>query len=143
MCKYYIVISDTLVYSFLDMLFLLLAVVLSEFHEKPRRNVDWVTEKSTFIFSDWAPSVLYRFLLLSSSTLSCIRSDVLVVWPLYRYIAMGVIWMMIVWLIGCKYENLLQFNNGWGFYERDIVLGFVLASLVLVMTLHSLKGATL
>ena len=51
--------------------------------------------------------------------------------------------MMIVWLIGCKYENLLQFNIDWGFYERDIVLGFVLASLVLVMTLHSLKGATL
>ena len=46
LCKYYIVISDTLVYSFLDALFLLLAVILSEVHEKPRRK-DWVTEKST------------------------------------------------------------------------------------------------
>ena len=46
LCKYYIVISDTLVGSFLDMLFLLLAVILSELHEKPRRK-DWVTEKST------------------------------------------------------------------------------------------------
>ena len=47
LCKYYIVISDTLVRSFLDGLFLLLAVILSELHEKPRRNKDWVTEKST------------------------------------------------------------------------------------------------
>ena len=38
LCKYYIVISDTLVGSFLDMLFLLLAVILSELHEKPRRK---------------------------------------------------------------------------------------------------------
>ena len=32
--------------SFLDVLFLLVAVILSELHEKPRRK-DWVTEKST------------------------------------------------------------------------------------------------
>ena len=44
--KYCIVISDTLVGSFLDVHFLLLAVILSELHEKPRRK-DWVTEKST------------------------------------------------------------------------------------------------
>ena len=46
LCKCYIVISDTLVGSFLDVLFLLLAVILSERHEKPTRK-DWVTEKST------------------------------------------------------------------------------------------------
>ena len=46
LCKYFIVISDTLTGSFLDVLFLLLAVILSELHEKPRRNKDWVTEKS-------------------------------------------------------------------------------------------------
>ena len=44
LCKYYIVISDTLVGSFLDVLFLLLAVILSEFHEKPIQNKDEVTE---------------------------------------------------------------------------------------------------
>ena len=38
LCKYYIVISNTLGGSFLDMLFLLLAVILSELHEKPRRK---------------------------------------------------------------------------------------------------------
>ena len=36
--KYYIVISDTLVGSFLDVFFLLLAVVLSERFERPRRK---------------------------------------------------------------------------------------------------------
>ena len=43
--KYYIVISDTLVGSFLDVLFWLLAVILSELHERPRRK-DWVSEKN-------------------------------------------------------------------------------------------------
>ena len=47
LCKYYIVISDTLEGSFLDVLFLLLAVILSGLLEKPRTNKDWVTEKST------------------------------------------------------------------------------------------------
>ena len=75
LCKCYIVISDTLVGFFLDVLFLLLAVILSELYEKPRRNKDWVTEKSTkknlcerHHFFDCTPSFLYRFLLLSSST---------------------------------------------------------------------------
>ena len=38
LCKYYIVISDKLVGSFLDMLFLLLAVILSELHEKTKKK---------------------------------------------------------------------------------------------------------
>ena len=46
-CKYFIVILGTLRVSFLDVLFLLLAVILSELYEKPRRNKDSVTEKST------------------------------------------------------------------------------------------------
>ena len=40
LCKYYIVISDALVDFFLDVLFLVLAVILSELYEKPRRNID-------------------------------------------------------------------------------------------------------
>ena len=44
--KYYVVISDTQVGSFLDVLFLLLVVILSKLYEEPRRK-DWVTEKST------------------------------------------------------------------------------------------------
>ena len=47
LCKHYIVTSDTLVGSFLDVLFLLLAVILSGPPEKPRRNKDRVTETST------------------------------------------------------------------------------------------------
>ena len=46
--KYNIVVSDTLVGSFLDVLFLLFAVILSGFHEKPSRNRDWITEKNTY-----------------------------------------------------------------------------------------------
>ena len=42
LCKYNIVVSDTLVGSFLDVLFLLFAVILSGFHEKPSRNRDWI-----------------------------------------------------------------------------------------------------
>ena len=38
LCKYYVIISDTMLGSYLDVLFLLLAVVLSKFHEKPRRK---------------------------------------------------------------------------------------------------------
>ena len=47
LCEHYIVTSYTLAGSFLDVLFLLLAVILSGLHEKPRRNKDWVTEKGT------------------------------------------------------------------------------------------------
>ena len=73
--KYYIVISDALVDFVLDVLFLLLAVILSELYGKPRRNKDRVTEKSTkknlcegHHFFDCTPSFLCHFLLLSSST---------------------------------------------------------------------------
>ena len=47
LCNYYIVISDTLVGSFLDVLFLLFVVILTGRHEKPRSNKDRVTEKTT------------------------------------------------------------------------------------------------
>ena len=43
---FYKVISDTLVESFLDVISLLFAVILSELHEKPRMK-DLVTEKNT------------------------------------------------------------------------------------------------
>ena len=46
LCKYCTVISETLVGSFLDVHFLLFAVILSELHEKPRRK-NRVTEKHT------------------------------------------------------------------------------------------------
>ena len=47
LCKHYIATSDTLVGFFLDVLFLLVAVILSGLHEKPRSNKDWVTEKGS------------------------------------------------------------------------------------------------
>ena len=75
LCKHYIVTSDTLAGSFLDVLFLLLAVILSGLHEKPRRNKDWVTEKGTqknlwegYHFFDCRLFFLCHSLLLSSFT---------------------------------------------------------------------------
>ena len=68
LCKYYIIISDTLVGFFLDVLFLLLAVILSKLYEEPRRNKDWVTEISTkqnlceiYHFFDCTRSLLCHF----------------------------------------------------------------------------------
>ena len=87
LCKYSIVISDTLVGSFLDVHFLLLAVILSEPHQKPRRK-DWVTEKVhrricvTDITFLTAYSPFYVFLLLSLSTPSPFLSNTLAKWPL-------------------------------------------------------------
>ena len=81
--KYYIVTLNTVVGSFLGVLFLLLAVILLELHEKPRRK-DLVTTKSTLKnlceghhFFDCTPFFLCHFLLLCSSTPSPFQSDVI------------------------------------------------------------------
>ena len=78
-CKFYIVTSDTLGRdSFLDVFFLLRAVILSELHEKPRSNKDSVAE----ITFDCTPSFLLCHLLPSSFTPSPFPKDVLAEWPL-------------------------------------------------------------
>ena len=66
--KYYSDISHALVGSFLNMLFLLLALILTELHEKLRKNKDWVTEKISkknlcegHHFFDYTPSFLCHF----------------------------------------------------------------------------------
>ena len=102
MCKYYIVISDILVGSFLDVLFLLLTVILSELHVKPRRN-DWVSEK------------MYRKI--------CVRgiNFFTAITPFYSpsqvmYLLNGQYgWCSVIisWVNGRKYENLLQFYFSW------------------------------
>ena len=66
LCKYFIIISDILVGTFLYVLFLLLAVILSGLLEKPRRNKDWVTEKST-LKNVWRTSLFWLHVLLSMS----------------------------------------------------------------------------
>ena len=62
--KYCIVISDAMVYSLLDALFLLLSVILSELHEEPRRK-DWVTEKKYIEEFVWGISLFWLLALLS------------------------------------------------------------------------------
>ena len=61
---------------FIGRAILLLSVILSDLYEKPRRNKDCITEKSTkknlwerYHFFDCTPSLLCHFLLLSSSAL--------------------------------------------------------------------------
>ena len=72
----------------LDVFFLLLTVILSEFHEKLRKK-NSVTEKSTWKnlceghhFFGCAPTFLCYFLSLFSSTPSPYPSDILVEWTL-------------------------------------------------------------
>ena len=64
----------------------------------------------------WLHALLsMSFLLLSLSTPFPFSSDVLAEWPLQRYIIL--LWLVfcviISWVNGRKYENLLQFNTNW------------------------------
>ena len=103
-CKYFLVISDTQVDSFLDVLFLLLAVILPELHEKPRGK-DWITEKSTwknlckeYHFFDCTPFIrclCFLRLLLPPSQLSTFGMVPIKIYSI------------------ALYENLLQFNTSW------------------------------
>ena len=139
MCKYYVVISDIMVGFFLDVFFLLLAVILSELYGKLRRNKYWVTGKSAqkslceghHLF-DGTLSFLCHILLLSSST------------PLPKW--------RICWMVPIKIQNIatggilcdvenneirLQFDISWLASVRTwYYLRLFLASVVLAMILH-------
>ena len=85
LCKYDIVISDTLVDFFLE-LALFVAMILSQLYEKPRRNKDWVAEESTWKnlreghhFFDCTPYFLCHFFCLLR--LLPFPSDALIEWP--------------------------------------------------------------
>ena len=134
MCKYYIVISNTLVGAFLDGLFLLLAVILSELHDKPRRK-DWVRDIT--LLTARFPS--YVFFLLSSSTPSPFPSDALAEWQLQRYIYIYIYILlrvvccaMISWVNGRKYEtiNIVSFV-----YYNLILYAFFISNAFCQLTL--------
>ena len=70
-----LVIADTLVGSFLDVLFLLLAVILSEFHEKPKKET-WEGKKKKIELQKryieefvWGTSLFWLYALLSMTFL--------------------------------------------------------------------------
>ena len=65
--KYYIVIGDTLAGFFLDVLFLLLAGILSELYEKLTKNKDWITKKKYREEFVWVTSLLWLHAHLSMS----------------------------------------------------------------------------
>ena len=111
MCKYYIVISGALVGSSLDVLFLLLAIVLSEEHyEKPRNNNDRVTEKihSHFVTAHHPFSIFFccfLHLLPPPSQVMYLLND-----P-YIDTLLGIVFCVMTSRVeGWKYENILQFN---------------------------------
>ena len=98
LCKYYIVTSDVLVASSLDVLFLFLTVILSELHEKPRRK-DWATEiraeknghpfeGGTSLF--WLDALLFMSIYIdSSSTPSSLSSDEVAEWTVWIYLVLA------------------------------------------------------
>ena len=113
MCKYYIVISDTLVGCFLDVLFLLLAVMLSELHVKLRRK-DWVSKK---IYREICVkginflTALTPFYVILCCFLCLLPSPSQVTFLLNG--THGWCSVMISWVNGRKYENLLPFYFSW------------------------------
>ena len=88
--KYYTVISDTLVGSFLDVLFLLLAIISSGTHgnqggikiESQKKVHRRICVRGITFLTARPPSFLCHFVLVSSSTLCPLLSDVLDEWPL-------------------------------------------------------------
>ena len=112
MCKYYIVISDTLEGTFLDV-FLLPAVILSELHVKPRRK-DWVSEKiygKTGVRGINFLTAFTPFYVILCCFLCLLPSPSQVTYLLNG--PYGWCSVMISWVNGRKYENLLQFYFSW------------------------------
>ena len=84
LCKYYIVISDKLVGSFLDVLFLLLAVILWGRHEKTRTKKDWVTGNVPGKFV-WGTSIFWLHALLYMSLWSLCVAFLVYSLPLLKW----------------------------------------------------------
>ena len=111
MCKYYIVISDTLVGSFLDVLFLLLAVILSELHVKPIRKVSEEIYRNICVRGINFLTALTPFYVIRCCFLCLLLSPSQVTYLLNG--PYGWCSVMISWVNGRKYENLLQFYFSW------------------------------
>ena len=111
MCKYYIVIYDTLVGSFLNVLFLLLAVILSELHVKPRRKVSEEIYRNICVRGINFLTALTPFYVIRCCFLCLLLSPSQVTYLLNG--PYGWCSVMISWVNGRKYENLLQFYFSW------------------------------
>ena len=118
MCKYYIVIWGAQVRYFLDVLFLLLAIVLSQPHEEPRRNNDRVAERIHSLFM----TARHSFNIIFCCFLSLLSPPSQTMYFLsgpYIDILLGVVLcVMISWVNGWKHENFLQFNTSWLVFLR-------------------------
>ena len=146
MCKYYIVISGALIGSSLDVLFLLLAIVLSEPHEKPRRNNDRVTEKIHWIFL----IARHPFSIILCCCLNLLPPPSQVTYLLndpYTDTLLGVaFFVMISWVDGWKYENILQYNisflvflGTWYYFRLCFSFSYSGYDLALIKESHTLN----
>ena len=124
----YIVISDTLVASFLDVFVLTLGLIFSEFHVN-LGSKDSVSEKRNRICvsDETFLTARHPFCVILCCCLRLLPSPSQVTYLLNGCMVM--FYVMISWVNGQKYENLLQF------IIQYIILDFVLASVVLAMTL--------
>ena len=111
--KYYIVISDTMVGSFLDIFFLLLPVILSEFYVKPNRKIELQKKyKAEFV---WGSSLFWLHALLSMSFFVAffIYSFPFPKWRNCTMAHMVGILCDNIMSDSRKYESLLQFTTRW------------------------------
>ena len=117
-CRCYLVVLGAQVGSFLDVLFLLLATVLSEPHEKPRRNNDRVMEKmdSLFLTARHPFHIIFCCSLCLLPTPS--QATYLLNCPYIDTLFKLVFCVMISLVNGKKYENLFQFNTSWLVFLR-------------------------
>ena len=113
LCKYYIVISDTLVGSFFYVLFFLLVVILPQVQVKPRRK-DRVSEK--IYRKICVKGINFLTALPPFCAILCCFLRLLPSFSQMTYLLYGSYgWcsVMISWVNGGKYENLLQFYFSW------------------------------
>ena len=94
LCKYYIVIFDTLVGSFMDVLFLLLTVTFSELREKPSFLCLFCCFVCLVPSRSQVPYLLYKWF---------VWRCIILIWVVFC--------VMILWVNGRKYENLMRLSN--------------------------------
>ena len=89
----YIVISDTLAASFLDVLFLMLALIFSEFHVNQRRKDQFQKKGIEFV---WVTNLFWLHALLSVSFFVAVFVDSLPL-PKWRTYSVAVWWCSVWW----------------------------------------------
>ena len=130
LCRYYIVIFDTLVSSFMDVLFLLLAVIFSELHEKPSFLCLFCCFVCLVPSGSQVPYLLYKWLLWRC---------VILTWVVFC--------VMTLWVNGRKCENLMRLGNSylaslrtWYYFRLSFIFGCSGYDLTLIKNSQTLNS---